>query len=262
MEKITVETLLATGAHFGHLTSKWNPAMKEYIFTKKNGIHIIDLQETVRGVERAAEYLHDLARNGGEVLFIGTKKQAKSIIEDEASRGNIFYITERWLGGTLTNFVTIKRSIRRMDQLQKESETEEAWKSLTKKEILGMMREKEKLELLHRGIKNMKRLPDAVFVVDSEYEKTAIHEARRLDIPVIAITDTNANPTAVDFPIPANDDSYRTIQLITKVLTDSIIAARDMGRKGNTEAEVKAEVEAESAARPAKETKEIKKETN
>ncbi len=247
MEKITVDSLLATGAHFGHLTSKWNPAMKDYIFTKKNGIHIIDLKQTVQAVERAAGFLHDIVRNGGEVLYLGTKKQAKSIIEDEALRGNIFFITERWLGGTLTNFVTIKRSIRRLEQLQKESEAEDAWKSLTKKEILGMLREKAKLELLHRGIKNMKRLPDVIFIVDSVYESTAIHEARRLDIPIIAITDTNANPKDVDFAIPANDDSYRTIQLITKMLTDTIMAARNFSRKGNTEAE-EAEVEAVAAA--------------
>ncbi|MCK5520818.1 MAG: 30S ribosomal protein S2 [Candidatus Marinimicrobia bacterium] len=249
MEKITVETLLATGAHFGHLTSKWNPAMKDYIFGKKNGIHIIDLEQTLSSIEKAGAFLHDTVRNGGEVLFVGTKKQAKSIIEDEATKGNIFYITERWLGGTLTNFVTIKRSIRRMDQLQKESEIEGAWKNLTKKEILGIMREKAKLELLHRGIKNMKRLPDAVFVVDSTFETTAINEARRLDIPVIAITDTNANPKDVDFAIPANDDSYRTIQLITKYLVDTVVAARNFNRKGNEEKPVeKVEVKAKVVA--------------
>jgi len=248
MEKITVENLLATGAHFGHLTSKWNPAMKDFIFSKKNGIHIIDLKQTVTAIERAAEFLNDLVRKGGEILFVGTKKQAKSIIEDEALRGNIHYITERWLGGTLTNFVTIKRSIRRLEQLQKESENEEAWKSLTKKEILGMLREKDKLHLLHRGIKNMKKLPDAVFVVDSVYEATAIHEARILDIPVLAITDTNADPQDVDFPIPANDDSYRTIQLITKAMADAAIAGRNFNRKGNSAEEEAALAEDEKKA--------------
>ncbi|MDD3807390.1 MAG: 30S ribosomal protein S2 [Candidatus Marinimicrobia bacterium] len=230
MNTITLETLLTTGAHFGHLTSKWNPAMRDYIFMEKNGIHIIDLKKTIQLLEKAAEFATDLSRKGGEFLFVGTKKQAQNIIEDEAIRCKSHYITERWLGGTLTNFVTIKRSIRRMMQLQRDSENEEAWANLTKKEILGLMREKEKLELLHRGIKDMKKLPDALFIVDTVYEKIAVAEAQKLDIPIIALIDTNADPSVIDYPIPANDDSIRTIQLITRRIADAILEGKS-GKK-------------------------------
>lgn len=226
MEKITLENLLSAGAHFGHLTSKWNPAMKDFIFMEKNGIHIIDLNKTIVAIEEAAEFMKNIVREGGEVLMVGTKRQARTIIEDEAARSGMHFITERWLGGTLTNFITIKRSIRRMMQLQKESESENAWSNLTKKEVLGLMREKEKLETLHRGIKDMKKIPDCLYIVDAEYEQTAIKEAIRLDIPIVAIVDTNANPSTVDVPIPANDDSFRTVQMITQYLADAILEAK------------------------------------
>jgi small subunit ribosomal protein S2 len=230
MEKITLETLLSTGAHFGHLTSKWNPAMKDFIFMEKNGIHIIDLNKTLVAIEKAAEFMAGIIREGGEILMVGTKKQAQSIIKDEAERAKMHFITERWLGGTLTNFITIKRSIRRMQQLQKESESENAWANLTKKEILGLLREKEKLEILHQGIKDMKKIPDCLYIIDADYEATAIQEALRLDIPIVAIVDTNADPSLVDVPIPANDDSYRTIQMITQYLADTVINTRGFNK--------------------------------
>jgi small subunit ribosomal protein S2 len=231
MENVTIENLISAGAHFGHLTSKWNPKMKKYVFMEKNGIHVIDLEQTLKALEKASKYLSDIVRNGGEILFVGTKKQAKNVLEDEAIRCGAHYITERWLGGALTNFQTIRRSIRRLEQLQRESENEDAWKNLTKKEILGLMREREKLELLHRGIQSMRRLPDAIFVVDTIEEKTAVHEAHKLDIPIIGILDTNGDPEAVDIPIPANDDSIRAIHLITKTLADTIMEAKRGSKK-------------------------------
>ncbi|MBW6458782.1 MAG: 30S ribosomal protein S2 [FCB group bacterium] len=241
MEQLTIESLISAGAHFGHLTSKWNPKMKKYVFMEKNGIHIIDLEMTLKALDKACKYLTDVVRKGGEVLFVGTKKQAKNVLEDEAIRCGAHYITERWLGGALTNFSTIRRSIRRLEQLQNESENEDAWKNLTKKEVLGLMREREKLEVLHRGIQNMRRLPDVVFVVDTIEEKIAVHEARKLDIPVIGMLDTNGDPGEVDFPIPANDDSIRAIHLITKTLADTILEAKQSNKKQVKEAVVKEE---------------------
>jgi len=242
MEQLTIESLISAGAHFGHLTSKWNPKMKKYVFMEKNGIHIIDLEMTLKALEKACKYLNDVVRKGGEVLFVGTKKQAKNVLEDEAIRCGAHYITERWLGGALTNFSTIRRSIRRLEQLQNESENEDAWKNLTKKEVLGLMREREKLEVLHRGIQNMRRLPDVVVVVDTIEEKIAVHEARKLDIPVIGILDTNGDPGEVDFPIPANDDSIRAIHLITKTLADTILEAKQSNKKQVKEPAAKEEV--------------------
>ncbi|BFN36847.1 30S ribosomal protein S2 [Fidelibacter multiformis] len=249
MNTITIETLLGTGAHFGHLASKWNPAMKDYIFMEKNGIHIIDLKKTIQAMEEAAEFVSDLSRQGGEILFVGTKKQARSVIEDEAIRSKNHYITERWLGGTLTNFVTIKRSIRRMMQLQRDSESDDAWANLTKKEILGLMREKEKLESLHRGIKDMKKLPDALFIVDTVHEKIAVAEARKLDIPIIALLDTNADPSVIDYPIPANDDSIRTIQLITRRLADAALEGKS-GKKEKVEEKTEEKIETAPKEKP------------
>lgn len=231
MEQVTIENLISAGAHFGHLTSKWNPKMKKYVYMEKNGIHVIDLELTLKALEKACKYIGDVVRNGGEILFVGTKKQAKNVLEDEAIRCGAHYITERWLGGELTNFTTIRRSIRRLEQLQRDSENEEAWKNLTKKEILGLRREREKLEMLHRGIQNMRRLPEVLFVVDTVEEKIAVAEARKLDIPVVGILDTNADPTLVDYAIPANDDSIRAIHLITKTIADAILEAKRGAKK-------------------------------
>jgi small subunit ribosomal protein S2 len=237
MEQVTIENLIGAGAHFGHLTSKWNPKMKKFVFMEKNGIHIIDLELTLKALEKACKYIGDVVRNGGEILFVGTKKQAKNVLEDEAIRCGAHYITERWLGGELTNFTTIRRSIRRLEQLQRDSENEDAWKNLTKKEVLGLRREREKLETLHRGIQNMRRLPEVIFIVDTVEEKIAVAEARKLDIPVVGILDTNADPSLIDYPIPANDDSIRAIHLITKTIADAILEAKRGSKKTGHEKE-------------------------
>lgn len=221
---ITVENLISTGAHFGHLTSRWHPNYKPFIFMQKNGIHIIDIQQTIQCLGTALEVVRKTVRDGGTILFVGTKKQAKDVLQREADRCGMFYVVERWLGGTLTNYSTIKKSIKRLHQLEKDADT--IYQSLTKKEILQMERERIRLADQHRGIKDMKRLPDVVFIVDIKHEATAVSEAHRLEIPIIAIVDSNTDPRKVDYPIPANDDSLRAIQLITSVLADTVIDAR------------------------------------
>ncbi len=225
MTDINLEALIGAGAHFGHLTSKWDPKMKPFIFMEKNGIHIIDLQKTLDGLEKAVERVRSVVRDGGDILFVGTKKQAKDILREEASRCGMFYVVERWLGGTLTNFSTIKRSIRRLKQLEKDS-TSGLYENLTKKEVLTLEREREKLETLHSGIKEMRRYPELIFVVDTVMEDIAVAEAHRLDIPIVGITDTNADPDLIDYPIPANDDSIRTIALIARQISNAVLEAR------------------------------------
>ncbi len=247
--QLTVEDLISTGAHFGHLTRRWHPNYKPYIYMEKNGIHIIDVEQTMICLQRAVEVASQIVRDGGTILFVGTKKQAKDVLQREADRCGMYYVVERWLGGTLTNFATIKRSIKRLQQLEKDADT--LYQSLTKKEILRLERERIRLSDQHRGIKDMKQLPDAVYVVDAQHEATAIREARRLEIPVIAIVDSNTDPQLADYPIPANDDSLRTIQLITAALADGIIAAR--GGESFEEEDV------EAAAKPgAEETEAVK----
>ena len=221
---ITVENLISAGAHFGHLTSRWHPNYRPFIYMKKNGIHIIDIQQTIQCLQKASEVITQIVRNEGTILFVGTKKQARDVLQREADRCGMFYVVERWLGGTLTNYSTIKKSIKRLQQLEKDADT--LYQSLTKKEILKMERERIRLADQHRGIKDMKRLPDAVFIVDIKHEATAVSEARRLEIPIIAIVDSNTDPKLVDYPIPANDDSLRAIQLITGAIADVIIEAR------------------------------------
>ena len=224
MTQTNVENLLKTGAHFGHPTSKWNPNFKKYIVAKKNGIHIIDLQETQRTLDKSIREIVKIVQNGGNVLFVGTKKQAQVAIQEAADKCGMYYVVERWLGGTLTNFSTIKKSIRRLISLEKESG--ELYASLTKKEITMMERERIKLADLHRGIKDMKHLPAALFIIDGNFEQTAIKEAQRLGIPTFGIVDSNTDPNVVDFPIPANDDSIRTIQLIADTISNAIIEAK------------------------------------
>ena len=225
MNNITFESLWKSGAHFGHLIRKWNPKMKEYIFMEKNGIHIFDLNKTVECIEKASSFTRETVRKGGDILFVGTKKQAKDIIQKEADRCGMFYVVERWLGGTLTNFSTIKKSIRHLQQLEKDKSIGYG-DNLTKKEKLSLERERVKLADLHRGIKDMKRLPDALIIVDTMNDSIAVQEARRLDIPVVALIDTNADPALVDYPIPANDDSIQTIQLIIGELANAIMEAK------------------------------------
>tara|TARA_Y100000758_G_scaffold34811_1_gene22830 strand:+ start:1254 stop:2162 length:909 start_codon:yes stop_codon:yes gene_type:complete len=231
MPEVKFEDLLGTGAHFGHVTRKWNPNFKPYILLEKNGVHIINLESTIEAFNKAAAFVKEIISKNGEILFVGTKKQAQDIVQQEADKCSMFYIVERWLGGTLTNFSTIKKSIKRLKMLEKEGSN--LYENLTKKETQMLNRERVKLADQHRGIKDMRRLPDAVIVVDAQYEDTAIREAKRLYIPVIAIVDSNTDPTKVDYPIPANDDSIRTIQLIIAALADAINEARGTAAEKN-----------------------------
>ena len=219
-KKLTVEQLLESGAHFGHPTSRWDPNFLPYIATKKNGIHIINLQETINCIEKAKTALLKLIQSNGTILFVGTKNQVKDVVSDAADKCGMFYIIERWLGGILTNFATIKKSIKRLEKLEKESSA--IYKNLTKKEKSQLERERIKLSDLHRGIKDMRYLPDALFVVDIKNERIAVDEAKILGIPVFGIVDSNTNPKLIDFPIPANDDSIKTVKLILNHLVDSI----------------------------------------
>ena len=229
MSKIKFEDLLGTGAHFGHVTRKWNPNFKPYVLMEKNGIHIINLEETIRCLEKATNFISSKSKKGGVFLFVGTKKQARDIVQQEADRCSMFYVVERWLGGTLTNFSTIKKSIKRLHMLEKEGSL--IYENQTKKEVQMLNRERIKLSDQHRGIKDMRRLPDAVIIVDTKLESTAVDESRRLGIPIIAIVDSNTDPSLIDYPIPANDDSIRTIQLIMAALSDSII--KSSAKKSN-----------------------------
>ena len=231
MSKIKFEDLLGTGAHFGHVTRKWNPNYKPFVLMEKNGIHIINLDETIRCLDRGTSFLQSRSKKGGEFLFVGTKKQARDIVQQEADRCSMFYVVERWLGGTLTNFSTIKKSIKRLHLLEKEGSP--IYENQTKKEVQMLNRERIKLSDQHRGIKDMRRLPDAVIIVDTKLESTAVAEAGRLGIPIIAIVDSNTDPTLVDYPIPANDDSIRTIQLIISALADTILDSSAKKSKSN-----------------------------
>ena len=231
MSVIKFDDLLKTGAHFGHVTSKWNPHYEPYVLMVKNGVHIINLEETIKNLNNAIQFLQDTVRNKGEILFVGTKKQAKDIVQQEADKCRMYYVVERWLGGTLTNFSTIKKSIKRLQMLEKEGSS--IYENLTKKEIQMLNRERIKLSDQHRGIKDMRRLPDVLVVVDANHEATVIKEAKRLEIPVIAIVDSNTDPRPIDYPIPANDDSIRTIQLIISSIADGIITVRNEMKGGS-----------------------------
>ena len=224
MAKVKFEDLLVTGAHYGHVTRKWHPSYKPFILMEKNGVHIINLEETLRFLDKALDYIETKTKNNAEFLFVGTKKQAKDIVQQEADRCSMFYVVERWLGGTLTNFSTIKKSIKRLNLLEKEGS--QIYENQTKKEIQMLNRERIKLSDQHRGIKDMRRLPDAVIIVDAKLESTAVNEASRLGIPIIALIDSNTDPSNIDFPIPANDDSIRTIQLIMTTVADTILDSR------------------------------------
>ena len=224
MALIKFEDLLDTGAHFGHVTRKWHPNYKPYVLMEKNGVHIINLDETIASFKKATEFLQSIVKKNGEILFIGTKKQAKDIVQQEADRCGMFYIVERWLGGSLTNFTTIKKNIKRLKSLEKEGST--LYENLTKKETQMLNRERVKLSDQHRGIKDMRKPPDAVVIVDGQYEATAIKEATSMNIPIVALIDSNTDPNIVDFPIPANDDSLRTIQLIIGSIADTILEVK------------------------------------
>ena len=226
---VSIENLLESGAHFGHLTRRWNPKMEQFIFTEKNGIHIIDLRKSQILINFAREAIFDIASKGKIVLFIGTKPQAKATIQEEAVRAGMNYVSERWLGGMLTNFSTIRKSIKRLNQLDK-MEVDGTFEKITKKERLLISRERDRLRKVFGGIEVMNRLPGALFVVDIKKEHLAIKEAKILGIPVIGIVDTNCDPEDVDFPIPANDDSVKTIELITKVMADAVLEGTKIAR--------------------------------
>ena len=221
MDQLTKEILIESGVHFGHPTQKWNPGFKDYIAGQKNGIHIIDVDKTIESINSVSKELLKIASHGGNVLFVGTKKQAKEVIQENADKCGMFYVNERWLGGTLTNFSTIKRSIKRLKVLEKESS--DVYKDLTKKELNNLNRERNKLSDLHRGIRDMRYLPAALFVVDANNEKIAILEAKKLGIPVFGIVDSNTDPLQIDYPIPANDDSIKSINLIVSHIADLVL---------------------------------------
>jgi len=259
MSVISMKQLLEAGVHFGHQTRRWNPKMAEYIFTERNGIYIIDLQKTVKKIEEAYFFVREAAMNGEDVLFVGTKKQAQEAIKEEAERCGQFYVNARWLGGMLTNFKTIRKRIDRLNQLE-EMQNTGVFDVLPKKEVIKLKKEMADLEKNLGGIKNLKRLPGAMFVVDPRKERNAILEARRLGIPVVAIVDTNCDPDEVDYVIPGNDDAIRAVKLIASKIADAIIEGRqgeqltDSGveetveQEESFETEAVAELEAEPAA--------------
>ena len=221
---VAMKNLLESGVHFGHQTKRWDPRMKKFIFAERNGIHIIDLQKTIVNVRTAYDLVRDQVKNGKSVLFIGTKKQAQQAIEREAKRCGMYYINQRWLGGMLTNFKTIKKSIHRLKKIEK-MEVDGTFDSLTKKEVSKLNKEKAKLEKNLGGIKEMKDLPGAVFIIDTRKETIAVAEAKRMGIPIIAVVDTNCDPTDIDYPIPGNDDAIRAISLFTEIIANAVIDA-------------------------------------
>jgi len=232
---ITMKELLEAGVHFGHQTKRWNPRMKEYIFGERNGIYIIDLQKTLKMFKEASKYVTDLALEGKTILFVGTKRQAQDAIAEEATRCGMFYINQRWLGGLLTNWTTVQKSVKRLQELD-EMATDGRYDLMTKKEVIKLERERKHLQANLAGIKNMRRLPDALFVVDSNNETIAVKEARKLGIPVVAVVDTNCDPTLVDYIIPGNDDALRAIRLFTSKVADSIVEGVQMsGDKAQAE---------------------------
>lgn len=226
MMKIGLEDLLKSGVHFGHLTRRWDPKMKPYIFMERNGIHIIDLQKTLKNLEQAYNAVKEIVATGDPILFVGTKKQAKDILKAEAMRCEMPYIVERWLGGTLTNFSTIKKSVRHLENLEK-MVLDGTVEKLTKKERLHIEREIEKMKKVFAGIQDLKKIPGALFVVDIKKEEIAVREAKKLRVPIVAIVDTNCDPTQIDYPIPGNDDSTKSITVITRIIADAILEGRE-----------------------------------
>ena len=242
VESTLIRNLLEAGVHFGHETKRWNPKMKRFIFTDRNGIYIIDLQQTLTFIDKAYEFVKETVAHGGTVLFVGTKKQAQETVFEEATRCGMFYVNQRWLGGTLTNFATIRKSIARLKKLEEMKENGE-FERVPKKEALELDREREKLEKALIGIKAMEQLPASVFIIDPRKEKIAVAEAQRLGIPIVAIVDTNCDPTGIDYPIPGNDDAIRAVRLITGRMADAISEGR--GTLAKEEAETAPEAQAE-----------------
>ena len=260
MKKLELSQLIEAGAHFGHLTRRWNPKMKPYIFMEKNGIHIIDLKKTQSMLIESAENLMKMASEGKRVLFVGTKKQAKNVIETEAKRCNANWVSERWLGGMLTNFSTIRKSIKRLNNIEKQ-ETDGTFDKITKKERLFLTREKDKLKKVLEGVETMSRVPGAMFVVDIKKESIAIKEAKRLNIPVFAIVDTNCDPDDVDQIVPANDDAVKTIELIVAYMADAVNEGAEVAKERKAEEAAEAErvaKENESHNKPVEEEIKVK----
>ncbi len=222
MSVVSMKALLESGVHFGHQTRRWNPKMSQFIFTARNGIHIIDLQKTMQRLKTAFTAMQQLVEQGGNVLFVGTKKQAQSAIVEYAEKCGMFYVAERWLGGLLTNFHTVSKSIQRLKDLEKMQEND-TWEAETKKEILMLQKELEKKNKVLSGIKDMSKLPDALFVIDPKREAIAVHEAKKLNIPIFAVVDTNCNPDEIDYPIPGNDDAIRAIALFLDIMTKAVL---------------------------------------
>jgi small subunit ribosomal protein S2 len=242
MPRVELDALLQAGAHFGHLTRRWNPKMKPFIFMERNGIHIIDLKKSQEMLESACNAVSSIVAEDKRILFVGTKPQAKDVVTEEAKRCNAFYCTERWLGGMLTNFSTIRKSVKRLTNIEK-METDGTFESITKKERLFLNREREKLQDVLSGIVEMSRLPGALFVVDVKKEAIAVSEAKRLGIPVVAIVDTNCDPDGIDYPIPANDDALKSVQLVTKAIADAVIEG---GQKAAAQRAAQAEAASQS----------------
>jgi small subunit ribosomal protein S2 len=269
MAKLEYNDLLEAGVHFGHLTRKWDPRMAPFIFMERNGIHVIDLNKTLASIDEASNALRRVVRTGRKILFVATKKQAKEIVTDEAIRLNMPYVTERWLGGMLTNFATIRRSLKKMSGMEKKMK-EESFTNLAKRERLMVNREKEKLHKVLGGIADLTRLPAALFIIDIKREHIAVKEAQKLNIPVFAMVDTNSNPELVDFPIPGNDDAFKSIAIITKAIGSAIEQGLNERLKDKEEARLKQEednkrkmdeskaVEEAAAAKKVKEVKEEK----
>jgi len=251
MKKITTKELLDAGVHFGHLTRKWNPQMAPFIFMEKNGIHIIDLNKSLKHLEEAAAALQNIVRSGRKVMFVATKKQAKEVVETEAKKLKMPFVTERWLGGMLTNFATIRKSLKKMQSIDKLMK-DEAYLNMAKRERLMITREREKLERVLGGISDLNRLPAALFVIDIKREHIAVAEAAKLNIPVFAMVDTNSDPNQVDYPIPANDDAFKSISLITSYISASLEDGLNERKKDKEEAKV-AEEEAKKIELDSKE---------
>ena len=247
MSVISMKQLLEAGVHFGHQTRRWNPKMSQYIFTERNGIHIIDLQKTVKKLNEAYTFARDIVAEGGDILFVGTKKQAQSSVKEEAERCGMPFVNARWLGGMLTNFTTIRKRVARLAQLRK-MEEDGTFDMLPKKEVIKLNGEIEKLEKFLGGIKEMKKIPGAMFIVDPRKERIAVAEAKKLGIPLIALVDTNCDPDEIDAVIPGNDDAIRAVKLIAEVIANAVIEAKQ-GEQGSAAVEeAEAEVEAEAEA--------------
>ena len=268
MPVVSMSYLLEAGVHFGHQTKRWNPKMKEYIFTARDDIYIIDLQKTVKKIEEAYAALKEIAANGGKVIFVGTKKQAQEACEEEAKRSDSYYVSKRWLGGTLTNFRTIRRRINRLDQIEK-MEKDGTFDKLPKKEVIDIRKEYDKLNSYFCGLREMKRIPQAMIIVDPKKEEIAIKEARKLNIPVFGIVDTNCDPDLVDYVIPGNDDAVRAVKLVMGVLTNAIAEVNgnevidyvsEEDKNGSKKAPKKEETEAKEVKEEKKEVKEVKEE--